>query len=76
MSERSYGRDTYQANKKALDDFRREFHGLEDACWYGKDVDTYAIRRADSVVWVVLQMRNAAALILVAEGPLPAANRR
>ncbi|KAF1696179.1 hypothetical protein CSC62_09480 [Pseudoxanthomonas jiangsuensis] len=72
VSERSYDRDFYTANEKALDDFRQEFDDLQDAYWYDKDVDTYAIRRADGVVWVVLQTRNDDAAVLVAEGPAPA----
>jgi len=72
VSERSYDRDTYKANEKELDDFRQEFRDLGDAYWYDKDVDTYAIRRADGLIWVVLQTRNNDAAILVAEGPLPA----
>ena len=72
VSERSYDRDFYTANEKALDDFRQEFDDLQDAYWYDKDVDTYAIRRADGVVWVVLQTRNDEAAVLVAEGPAPA----
>ena len=74
VSERSYDRDVYTANEKALDDFRQEFDDLQDAYWYDKDVDTYAIRRADGVVWVVLQTRNDDAAVLVAEGPAPAAD--
>ena len=72
VSERSYDRDVYTANEKALDDFRQEFDDMQDAYWYDKDVDTYAIRRADGVVWVVLQTRNDDAAVLVAEGPAPA----
>ena len=72
VSERSYDRDFYTANEKALNDFRQEFDDLQDAYWYDKDVDTYAIRRADGVVWVVLQTRNDDAAVLVAEGPAPA----
>lgn len=74
VSERSYDRDFYTANEKALDQFRQEFDDLQDAYWYDKDVDTYAIRRADGVVWVVLQTRNDDAAVLVAEGPAPAAD--
>ncbi|MFD1042400.1 hypothetical protein [Pseudoxanthomonas kaohsiungensis] len=74
VSERSYARDFYAANEKALDDFRQEFDDLQDAYWYDKDVDTYAIRRADGVVWVVLQTRNEDAAVLVAEGPAPTAD--
>lgn len=74
VSERSYDRDFYRANEKALDQFRQEFDDLQDAYWYDKDVDTYAIRRADGVVWVVLQTRNDDAAVLVAEGPAPAAD--
>ncbi len=74
VSERSYDGDFYRANEKALDQFRQEFDDLQDAYWYDKDVDTYAIRRADGVVWVVLQTRNDDAAVLVAEGPAPAAD--
>ena len=74
VSERSYDRDFYTANEKALDQFRQEFDDLQDAYWYDKDVDTYAIRRADGVVWVVLQTRNEDAAVLVAEGPAPTAD--
>ncbi len=72
VSERSYNRDTYKANEKELDDFRQEFGDLQNAYWYDQDVDTYAIRRADGVVWVVLHTQNNDAAVLVAEGPLPA----
>ncbi len=71
VSERSYDRDTYKANEKELDDFRQEFGDLQEAYWYDTDVDTYAIRRADGMVWVVLQADNNGAAVLVAEGPLP-----
>ena len=74
LTERGYDRETYKASEKALDDFRQEFDDLQDAYWYDKDVDTYAIRRADGVVWVVLQTRNEDAAVLVAEGPAPTAD--
>lgn len=69
VSERSYDSETYEANKKALEDFRQEFSDIRDAYWYDKDAETYVIRRADSVVWIVVQARNRDGAVLVAEGP-------
>ena len=71
VSERSYDRDFYTANEKALDDFRQEFDDLQDAYWYDKDVDTYVIRRADKAIWIVTQTDTGSGAIMVAEGPLP-----
>lgn len=73
LAERSYERDTYMANEKALDDFRQEFSDVQDAYWYDKDMETYVIRRGDSVVWIVLEARNSNGAVLVAEGPAPEA---
>lgn len=73
VSERSYDSDTFEANRKELEDFRQEFSAMQDAYWYDKDVDTYVIRRADKAIWLVLQARNDDGSLLVAEGPLPAA---
>lgn len=73
LAERSYARDTYKANEKALDDFRQEFSDVQDAYWYDKDMETYVIRRGDSVVWIVLEARNSNGAVLVAEGPAPEA---
>lgn len=73
LAERSYERDTYKANEKALDDFRQEFSDVQDAYWYDKDMETYVIRRGDSVVWIVLEARNSKGAVLVAEGPAPEA---
>lgn len=73
LSETSYDEATYTANEKALDDFRREFDRIRDAYWYGNDADTYVIRRADKVLWLVFHSSNDGGGLLVAEGPLPAA---
>ena len=71
VSERSYDRATYEAEQKALEDFRREFNDIRGAYWYDEDAETYVIRRADGVVWIVVQARNNDAAVLVAEGPAP-----
>ena len=73
LAERSFDEATYKANEKALDDFRQEFHRIRDAYWYDADADTYVIRRADKAIWIVAQIRNDDAGIMVAEGPLPEA---
>lgn len=73
LAERSFARDTYQANEKELNDFRQEFSDVQDAYWYDKDMETYVIRRGDSVVWIVVQARNSDGAVLVAEGPAPEA---
>ena len=71
VSERSYDEATYRASEKALEDFRQEYRDVRDAYWYDTDADTYVIRRADAAIWVVAQVRNGDASVMVAEGPLP-----
>ena len=71
IGERSYDEAVYEANEKALDDFRQEFDRIRDAYWYNADADTYVIRRADKAIWVVVHVRNDDGGIMVAEGPLP-----
>ena len=71
VSERSYDSEIFEANKKALGDFRQEFNDLQEAYWYDKDVDTWVIRRPDSVIWIVAHARNSEGSVLVAEGPAP-----
>lgn len=71
VAERSYGKETYQANRKALEDFRHEFSDIRGAYWYEEDAETYVIRRDGSVVWIVVQARNSDAAVMVAEGPAP-----
>lgn len=71
VSERSYDEATYKANEKELEDFRNEFSEVRNAYWYDADADTYVIRRADAAIWIVAQVRNNDASVMVAEGPLP-----
>ena len=71
VGERSYDETVYEANEKALEDFRREFDRIRDAYWYDADADTYVIRHADKAIWVVVHARNDDGGIMVAEGPLP-----
>jgi len=71
VSEHSLDEATYKANEKAVEDFRQEFSSIRDAYWYGSDADTYVIRRADTVIWVVFQSSNRQGALMVAEGPLP-----
>ena len=71
VGERSYDEATYEANEKALEDFRQEFDRIRDAYWYNADADTYVIRHADKAIWVVVHARNDDGGIMVAEGPLP-----
>lgn len=73
VSERSYDSTVFEANKKELGDFRQEFSDLQEAYWYDADVDTWVIRRPDSVIWIVAQARNGEGSVLVAEGPAPEA---
>ena len=61
----------YEANEKALSDFRQEFDRIRDAYWYNADADTYVIRRADKAIWIVTQTDTGSGAIMVAEGPLP-----
>ena len=76
VSERSFDKATYQANEKDLEDFRQEFSSIRDAYWYDNDADTYVIRRADKVIWVVFHGDNSQGALMVAEGPLPVAPAR
>lgn len=71
LGERSYDETVYEANEKALSDFRQEFDRIRDGYWYDADTETYVIRRADKAIWVVVHMRNDGGGIMVAEGPLP-----
>lgn len=71
ISERSFGEDIYKAKEKELEDFRQEFDDIRDAYWYDADADTYVIRRADKVIWIVSQGSNNRAALMVVEGPLP-----
>jgi len=73
LSQRSYDENTYRESEKELSDFRQEFADLSDAYGYDRDMDSYAIRRGEGAIWVVVQARNHDASILVAEGPLPTA---
>ena len=73
LADRSVDKATYEASQKELDQFRREFTHVRDAYWYGRDVDTFVIRRADSAIWIVLQVGNGSGAVLVAEGPAPTA---
>ncbi len=73
VGERSFDQATYKANEKDLEDFRQEFSSIRDAYWYDNDADTYVIRRADKVIWVVFQSSNSQGALMVAEGPLPVA---
>lgn len=73
LSERAFGRETYKASEKDLEDFRREYNKMRDAYWYDADADTYLVRRADKAIWLVLQLDNNDAAVMVAEGPLPEA---
>lgn len=73
LGERSYDADTFEANRKALEDFRQEFSAMQGAYQYDADVDTYVIRRADKAIWLVLQARNDDGALLVVDGPLPQA---
>lgn len=73
LSERSFDEATYKASEKALEDFRQEFGNMGNAYWYDADADTYLIRRADQAIWVVTQVDNDSAAVMVAQGPLPPA---
>lgn len=72
LSEKSYDETVYRAHEKELEDFRQEFNDIRDAYWYDKDADTYLIRRADQAIWIVTEVNNDSASLMVAEGPLPA----
>lgn len=71
LSERSFDEAVWDANEKALGDFRQEFDRMQNAYWYDNDADTYVIRRADKAIWVVFQTDNGNGALMVAEGPLP-----
>lgn len=73
ITERSFDEATWDANEKALGDFRQEFSRMQNAYWYDADADTYVIRRADKAIWIVFQSGNDQGALMVAEGPLPAA---
>ena len=76
LSERTFDKETYKADEKAVDDFRREFSKVRDAYWYDHDADTYLIRRADKTIWVVAYITNSYGGIMVAEGPLPEPSKK
>lgn len=71
LSERSFDEAAYKAGGQALQDFRQEFNHVTNAYWYDIDADTYLIRRADQAIWVVTQVGNDSAAVMVAQGPLP-----
>jgi len=73
VTERSFDEATWNANEKALSDFRQEFNRMQSAYWYDADADTYVIRRADKAIWVVFQSGNDQGALMVVEGPLPEA---
>lgn len=72
LTERSFDRAVWDANKKDLEDFRQEFDRMQSAYWYDSDADTYVIRRADKAIWIVTRTDNGSGALMVAEGPLPA----
>lgn len=73
IGERSFDEAVYRANEKALSDFNSEFSDMSNAYWYNQDADTYLVRRADKAIWFVTTANNDRTVMMVAEGPLPAA---
>lgn len=71
ISERYFDDATERANSKDLNDFGREFHGVYHFTRAGSDVDTYALRRADKVIWVVYNPNTSDSGLMVVEAPLP-----
>ena len=73
IGERTFDETVYRANEKALGDFRSEFSDMSNAYRYDEEADTYLVRQPDKAIWFVTTANNDRTVVMVVEGPLPAA---